>query len=127
MTIKTMLVNRLETYAGLSALVGTRIYPRELPHTPTYPALTYQRIGSSGASTNGLRETRFQINCWGTSESSVDAVAAQVKAALEEWDAVDGSFEARSARIDGEIDLPVDDLTKADGIAIDVLMFTFGD
>lgn len=127
MTIKTMLVGRLEAYSGLSALVGTRIYPRILPNNPTYPALTYARISNSTATTNGLRETRFQINCWGATEASADAVAGQVKAALEEWGNVSGSFEARSVRIDNEIDLPSDDVVKARGIAIDILMYTFGD
>lgn len=127
MTIKTMLVDRLEAYGGLSALVGTRIYPRELPPNPTYPAITYARISNGPAGTDGFRETRFQFNCWGTTEASVEAVATQVKAALEEYDALEGAYHIRSGRVDGQIDLPDDDVTKARGVAVDVLMFTFGD
>lgn len=59
---------RLSASTGVTSIVGSRIYPEELPQNPTYPALTYQRIsGRSGfhqTGLSGMGEGRIQVTCW---------------------------------------------------------------
>lgn len=87
--IKTSLVNEMKAHIGISALVGARIYPLILPQNPTLPAITYQRIDArvynllDGASSKDIEW--FQIDCWGSSELSADAVAAQVDACFRRF------------------------------------------
>lgn len=93
MTIKTELYSRLSGYAGLTGLVSTRIHPVRLPQNCTMPAVTYQivsgpRVSNFGDDTGDVRY-RVQVDCWAsavTGESaSADAVADQVKAALQRY------------------------------------------
>ncbi len=87
MTIEEALYSYLKGYAGLAALVSTRIYPLILPQDSTFPAVTYQRISGPRIHTMGndpgLAYPRFQVSCWGKTYASAKAVAAQVIAALQ--------------------------------------------
>lgn len=80
------MVAYLKGYAGLTALVSTRIYPQPLPQGATLPAVTYKRISTprvmshSGAS--GLAMPRFQFDCWSEDVLEARQVANQVRIAL---------------------------------------------
>lgn len=90
--IEEAVANRLSTFGGLTALVGTtppRIWPVLLPQNPVYPAVTYQvisaeRTSAMGADT-GLRQTRIQVSSWAPKYADVKAVKEQVRAALQRW------------------------------------------
>jgi hypothetical protein len=85
--IAEALAARLAAFSGLAALVGTRIYARKLPQGPTYPAVTYYRVSGmreeslSGAS--GLAHPRYTVTAWATTYAGAQAVAEQVRLALE--------------------------------------------
>jgi hypothetical protein len=87
--VEEALFSYLSTYAGLAALVGTRIYPILLPQNPTLPAVTYQMI--SGIDDHCISEdpdnteARFQFTAWGTSAASARAVAKQIKKAFKNF------------------------------------------
>lgn len=87
MTLEQALFNYLSTYAGLTALIGTRLYPVVLPQGATQPAVTYQRVSTVRLRTFGAprlgRKARFQFTVWASSYSSRAAVAGQLIAALE--------------------------------------------
>ena len=78
---------RLTTFAGLTALVGTRVCPLLLPEAATLPTLTYQRV--SGPWTHGqagavlLSRPRIQVDVWAASYASAKSVATQVRLALD--------------------------------------------
>ncbi len=86
MAIEADLFAALTGHAGLSALVGSRVYPLILPQNPTYPAVTYQRISTPMAQVVtgavAAASTRFQVNVWANTYSSAVNVAAQIRAAL---------------------------------------------
>lgn len=84
--LEQALYTRLSGFAGLTALVSTRIYPLVLPQNPTLPAVTYQRIDGLReegiAGSHGLAHPRIQIDAWASSYTSAKAVAVQVRSAL---------------------------------------------
>lgn len=88
MSIESSLYARLTAHAGVSALVGTRIYPLLMPQTPVLPAITYQRISAEHIASigghSGLENPRIQIDIWALSYNTSKALAAQVRAALTE-------------------------------------------
>ncbi len=95
MRIEEALYSYLSTYAGLAALVGTRIYPLVLPQNPTLPAITYQKVSRAGeramsSPSPRVTRSRFQFSCWGTTYGSVKDVAAQLKAALQDYQGLMG-------------------------------------
>jgi hypothetical protein len=85
--IGEVIYSKLTGYAGLAALVGTRVYPIQLPQRPTLPAVTYQRISTLPIHTRdnahaSLERPRFQFDCWGSSYAGARAVAQEMRNAL---------------------------------------------
>jgi len=85
----TTIATALRTYVLADAAVAaltTRMYPVVLPQDPAMPAITYQYI--SGASVvshdgpTGLENPTFQIDCWGSSYSQMDALFQAVRKRL---------------------------------------------
>lgn len=115
--LETALASLLGAHAGLSALVSSRIYPVKLPQDPTYPAVTYARIGYDseevidGTST-GLNHPRMEINSWGTKYSDALAVNAQVRAALKRVTDTSVDPDILDALLLHEMDLYEDELKE---------------
>jgi hypothetical protein len=93
MSLESELYARLSGYGGLSALVGTRIYPVRLPQNVALPAVTFQKVtairpSNFGVDTGDVRY-RIQIDCWASAmpgeTAGANKVAAQVRAALKRY------------------------------------------
>lgn len=117
--IEETIYTRLSTFAGLIALVNTRIYPIIMPQGVTYPAVTYQRISAESRESCmiedvGFARTTFQVTAWGDTFKEVRTISEQLRQALQRWTAsgVQGTF------ILGEYDLYDPDSLKY-GAAID--------
>lgn len=72
--------------SGVSAIVGSRVYPLVIPQGAALPAVTYTRISgplemslSGGA---GLESVRVQIDAWATSYAAVKDLAAELRSAM---------------------------------------------
>lgn len=78
---------RLANTAGVSAIVGARIYPDIIPAPAVFPALVYRATHSSvrkGSTTNpGLAMTLFQVSSFDKTRLGSRLLAVQVKAALD--------------------------------------------
>lgn len=87
--LEEALVSYLSGFAGLTALISTRVYGMRIPQDATLPCLTVQRIStprelthdSSGAS-GDLAHPRFQFDAWGETQAAVKPITDQVRAAL---------------------------------------------
>jgi len=116
MSLKTSLYSYLSTYAGLVALVGTRIYPvGDVPQSPTVPYCVYSRPSSdrvySHQGYSHLSEDDIQINYYDTTTAKVEAIEAQVIAAIEAWPAANSSVQmALITNIAGDLYDPQTDL-----------------
>lgn len=86
MSIGETVYSTLSSASGVTAIVGTAIYPLVIPQGAGLPAVTYQRI--AGARSNDLAgageltHVRIQVDCWATTYSSVRALADAVGAAM---------------------------------------------
>lgn len=84
-----MLFTRLSTFAGLTALAGTRVYPSVAPQNVTAPFVTYRRISAvrrSGFGEDiGIVSARFQLDAIAQTYSSMRAVVEQIVLALQRW------------------------------------------
>jgi len=87
MTIEEELYDYLSVYAGLAALVGTRIYRDRFPDNVVKPAIKYQRIDTqreySHQGYSGLARPLFQFSCFGESQPATKAAIDQVRIALQ--------------------------------------------
>ena len=86
MSLASSRYSQLSAYAGLTALVSTRIYPNRAPQDATLPYVVYFRVGGSReqAFTNAVGATgvRMQFSAFAAAYIDADAVRAQVRAAL---------------------------------------------
>jgi hypothetical protein len=88
-TVEEKLLDQLEAYEPLVAMVGGRIYPGEMPQNSPMPTIVYQRIGGTPLhSLRGfarLESATIQINTWSTSYSNAKFVAMAVRDALRPY------------------------------------------
>lgn len=118
--IEETLYTRLSTYAGLTALVSTRVYPMILPQGVTFPAIEYSRVGTSPRDScmiedAGIVRARYRITSWADTFSAVKAIADQVRQAMQRYttSGVQATF------IIGEYDI-YDEEAEKYGAAIDI-------
>ena len=110
MSIEGAIFARLSGFAGLTALVVSRIYPELAPQSPTSPFLTYSRIStapreSAMGTDAGLVLPRFQVSSWADGEGAFEtarAVAEQVRAALQRFRGTLASTEILDSFLDHE-------------------------
>lgn len=100
MTVEQAVVDRLRTTAGVSALVGTRVYQLLLPQQPTLPAIRVQLIdeprwyhlrGESAVTRARVQVDVFEAATIAAPYVSAAAVADAVDAALSGQVFTDGS------------------------------------
>lgn len=77
----------LTTDPGLSALIGNRLFPVQLPEQVIKPAISYDRISGprmmSHQGPSGTANPRYQFNCWGDTYAQSKRVADQLRFALD--------------------------------------------
>lgn len=84
--------NSLIDYAGLSALVGQRIYRNKLPDNPVYPCILYRAAEepeNTLAGRSHLIHRVYEFELYGTNFEELEQVSSQLRAAM-----IDGPFEA---------------------------------
>jgi len=73
--------------AGITALVGTRIYPQLLPQAPMFPAISYQVVSGFRETAMdgpaGVNRARLQFDCWASTYLQAEAVANAVRVAID--------------------------------------------
>lgn len=84
--IEADLRNHLISYAGLTALVSSRIYAIRLPNNPTFPNVIFTRVGTGNTSVvNGvssIRNYRFQFDFYSSGYSELINIADQLERAM---------------------------------------------
>jgi len=111
---------RLAGFAGLSALVSTRIYRLTVPQDAVLPAVTYQRISGPREYVMGqqtpLVRARFQITSWADDYSGVKAVAEQVRLALSNYAGTSAGVVIDWVEMVNDTDLFEDETGQATGV-----------
>jgi hypothetical protein len=86
--IGEVLYTKLTGYAGLAALIGSRVYPGQLPQRPTLPAICYTRVSTTlvqtrdNAGRSSLERPRYQFDCWAGTRKETRQIAAELRYAL---------------------------------------------
>ena len=81
-----VLLRTLREDAGLSALVGNKVFALVIPQGTKLPCITFQRIGGRPANTlsghSGLEEIDLQIDVGARDYDEAKAIAKAVRAAM---------------------------------------------
>lgn len=121
--IEVAIGTALKAHAGLSALVGARVYPAVLPEQQPLPAVVFHRISAVREHAFGLGDppaasVRFQFDCWGDTYQESVLTSKQVRKA-----AIGMMADGYDVIIDTELD-DYDPESKRHRRHVDVL-FTF--
>lgn len=119
MAIETLIFTRLSTFGGLTALIGTRVYPNIAPQNAARPFVTYRRVTSDRpaamGSDSGVVRARFQFDTFAEDDETevgfddAAAIRAQIRAALKRWRDPVGPPVVQDTFLVSEIDLYEDD------------------
>lgn len=86
-TLEEGIYSHLAAESAITDLVSTRIYPRQLPQNPTYPALTYRRVSTRTQHTHNEADTlpfpRFQFSCYAATYTGTKALANALRGVLD--------------------------------------------
>lgn len=95
-------------HEGLAALVGTRIRPMQAEAGITQPYVVYRRSGADRVhamvADPGLANASMEISSYDDSYAGVKAVAAQVRACLQDWSGTVQGVVVQRSFIAGERD-----------------------
>jgi hypothetical protein len=87
MSASTIIYGILSSSAAVTGVVGTRIYPQQMPQTTAFPALTFTTISTvpnntkSGVST--MDQLRIQVTMVANLQSTIDDIGTKVRTALD--------------------------------------------
>jgi hypothetical protein len=98
----------LKANAGLVAIVGTRVYPQNLPQKATLPAVVYKQISGirpqSMEGADGLNNGRYEFECNALDYLTVKRLSQAVRQALSDFSGVTGSTAVFNASLLAERD-----------------------
>ncbi|MEO9521714.1 MAG: DUF3168 domain-containing protein [Parasphingorhabdus sp.] len=115
--IAEAIYSRLSTDAGVTTLVGTRVFPMVAPENEDYPLITYQQIDAGPARDLGSATDHFrtiqQIDIYSRNKIEAQNVADAVRAALDHkinqtW----GGKNIPSSRFDDQFDSGFEESTN---------------
>lgn len=108
--------------ATVFGIIGTRVYPNMLPQNPTYPAIVYERAGSSavrrlGGGANRIRP-RIRFHCWAETYGAAKNTAEALRDLLDGYRGAAGAFQIDDSTFETDID-DYDDDAKVHRVIID--------
>ena len=110
--IETAIVYILGEDVGVSAIVGTKIYPMVVPQNAVMPAITYQKISGQWQiqmdGPHNMSEERFQINCWASTYGGAKALCEAVRDVLNGYDSAVNVVDFHVMTLENEMDLLVE-------------------
>jgi hypothetical protein len=103
--------------AGVSALIGTRIYPMLLPQNAIKPAVVYSQVSGVRVTTHdkakNFTDQVYQLQCIADDPKSVKNLSEKVRQAMEGFQGTMGATNVQGVFMTGERDAPyqLDSLT----------------
>lgn len=126
MTIEEAIFTRLTTFAGLVALIASKVFPLKAPHDFNAPYVTYQKISGNRfqahEGNSDLSNPRFQFSCWAVSYKQAKLVANQVVSAMHAFKGVVDGVDIQMSGVDSEVDT-YDEETKLFRVIIDIVLW----
>ena len=118
---------RLVGYAGLAALVGTRVYSVVAPQDARLPQVRYQLFATERTSVHGDDTTPtqalFQVGIAAKTYASAQNVARQARTALKRWSGTEAGVAVQQVFLEGQSDGPWDDALEAYTIEQDYIVW----
>lgn len=111
--LQKRIFTRLSTATAVSGLVADRVYPDELPHKATLPAVTFSLISSNfehafGSDPGNVR-SRYQVTYWDLTHSAAIGGREAVRASLSRYRATTGCPTIDDTFVEGQFSFHEED------------------
>ena len=117
MALRDAIYSRLSNYSGLTSLVSTRIYSKEITQDTTKPCVYFEITGIERISAingdSGMCDAQCRVISVATTLAGAVAVADQVRAALQRYSGTVSSTDIRNVFIENEFDSYESDLDES--------------
>jgi len=105
----------LNTYTGLTALVGDNIFPDFIPQDEDAPAIVYQLISETPDYTlqgeQGLKEVVYQFTCYELTSASAYNIYKQLRAAFKDYQGTMSTYYVQAIFIESVLPKGYDSVT----------------
>lgn len=95
MSIESALRAHLIANAGVTAIVGSRVYMKRAPNSATYPYIVMNKISKRpsrhSTAACGLCDHSFQLDCWGETDKATKDLADEIRDGLDHYRGTLGS------------------------------------
>lgn len=91
--IETAIRNKLLDRSEIQSLVSRRIYYKDLPQNPTYPAITFFLVSGTRHHDIDVGYPRYQFDSWAETYAQAVELARQIRLALQREKGTWGSYE----------------------------------
>lgn len=129
MGLHEAIVSRADTFAGLTALIGSpaRIYPTTgVKQGTDMPYVTFQQVSGARHHTMGLdtvAQPRIQFDCFGATRLQAIGVRDQILAAFDRWSGIFAGVQVLATVVESEgIDVERDDTTLIPREMVEVIV-----
>ena len=89
MSATTLMVAQLKATAGVTAIVGAKVYPMIAPQSAALPYIIYEKPldvpVNTATGADATSQKRFAVSCFAATYSGAHALGAAVAAALSGW------------------------------------------
>ena len=97
---------RLQNFAELVALTGSRWFPDMIPQSTAKPCGYYEQTDSTDetdamGTSEGVESTNFELTIVGDTKASCQSVMAKVKKAFRRWSATQDGFVVMDCFLEG--------------------------
>lgn len=122
-SLSVTIFDTLKNNSDVSAIVGVRIYPEQIPQNAKYPCIVYHLLSDPSFNHHegpaNLADALMQFDCWAGSKATCETLAAKVRLALvgTRSGMLQGVFKA------GERSMPPDPDTHMRRHVLDLRMF----
>src|SRR5262245_25544352 len=100
----------LSTYAPLTAIVGTRIYPGLAPTSAIFPYVTMQDLNVASHyfldGATATFDTMTQVDCWSLESMQAQQMARIIRNSMDGMPAAWDGLEVDGVFVDSELDAP---------------------
>ena len=124
MSVKGGLALHLKANAGVSAIVGSRVYIAPMPQAQPLPFVVFHRQGTDHVRSlegpSGLRRTEFDVRCYSTDSAQVEALGEAVRLALDGWSGVWSSIRVTNVFVEYMEDAEIADQEGGEEVVFQV-------
>ena len=107
-TIEEAIFTLLQSLSPITDLVGTRVYPLQMPQNPTYPCLVYRLISDRSLDwvegDGGMYWPRFQFDCFAQSYGQAKRLARTLRLQLSGYSGLVGEIDLCRISFLNEVD-----------------------